>query len=131
MLIISLIVVPETYAPTLLRRKAKRLQQQADEQGTGEYFIAHYDQIKLPKAEVLKINLIRPFALLFRELIAFCLAMYGAIIYGTLYLFFEAFPIVFQENRNWSRTYSFSAAADNSRYLRSGIYGHWRRFGPR
>lgn len=103
MLILSLLIVPETYAPTLLRRKAARLQATADEQGTGEYFIAHYDKIKLSKAEVLKINLIRPFQLLFQELIAFCLAVYGAIIYGTLYLFFEAFPIVFQENRGWSR----------------------------
>jgi hypothetical protein len=103
MFLISAFLVPETYAPTLLRRKAKRLQKDADEAGTGEHFIAKYDRVKRTKAQVLQTNLIRPFQLLFRELIVACLGIYGAIIYGTLYLFFEAFPIVFRGYRGWSR----------------------------
>lgn len=102
MFIITLFLVPETYAPTLIRRKAKRLQREADEAGTGEVFIAKYDHVKMTTGDFLRTNLIRPFALLCRELIAACLAIYGAIIYGTLYLFFEAFPIVFGEKRGWS-----------------------------
>lgn len=106
MLTLSLLIVPETYAPTLLRRKAARLQKAADEAGTGEVFIAKFDRVKKPPAQVLRTNLVRPFELLCRELIAACLAIYGAVIYGTLYLFFEAFPIVFTENRGWSLSFS-------------------------
>jgi len=103
MFILCAVLVPETYAPTLLRRKAKRLQAEADAAGTGEHFIAKYDKVKYTKIEVLSKNLVRPFQLLFRELIVACLGIYAAIIYGTLYLFFEAFPIVFRGYRGWSR----------------------------
>ncbi|KAL7422000.1 hypothetical protein Q5752_003772 [Cryptotrichosporon argae] len=102
MLVLSVLFVPETYAPTLLRRKAVKLQKQADEEGTGEVFVSKFDVVRKAKAEIVKTGLTRPFALLFRELIVACLAIYAAIIYGTLYLFFEAFPIVFEENRGWS-----------------------------
>lgn len=106
MFALSLLLVPETYAPTLLRRKAARLQREALAAGTGEVFIAKYDRVKKSSGQVLRTNLVRPFALLCRELIAACLAIYGAVIYGTLYLFFEAFPIVFTENRGWSLSMS-------------------------
>lgn len=102
MCILSLLIVPETYAPTLLRRKAKVLQRAAAEAGAPAVFVAKYDRIKKSPGQVLRTNLVRPFQLLFRELIAACLAVYGAVIYGTLYLFFEAFPIVFAEKRGWS-----------------------------
>jgi hypothetical protein len=101
MCILSLVLVPETYAPTLLRRKAKRLQAASEAAGAPAVFIAKYDRVKKSPGQVLRTNLVRPFQLLFRELIAACLAIYGAVIYGTLYLFFEAFPIVFGENRGW------------------------------
>ncbi|CAK9781173.1 unnamed protein product [Cutaneotrichosporon oleaginosum] len=101
MCLLSLILVPETYAPTLLRRKARRLQRASEDAGIPAVYIAKYDRIKKSPAQVLRTNLVRPFQLLFRELIAACLAIYGAVIYGTLYLFFEAFPIVFGA-RGWS-----------------------------
>jgi hypothetical protein len=40
--------------------------------------------------------------LLFREPIVLLLSIYMAIIYGTLYMMFAAFPIVFQQQRGWS-----------------------------
>lgn len=103
MLILTFFLVPETYAPTLLRRKAKRLQQEADDAGTGEHFIAKYDKVKLSRVEVFKVNMSRPFQLIVRELIVFSLGIYGAIVYATLYLFFAVFPIVFRQYRGWSR----------------------------
>jgi len=39
---------------------------------------------------------------LFTEPIVFLLSLYMAIIYGTLYMMFAAFPIVYQEGRGWS-----------------------------
>lgn len=44
----------------------------------------------------------RPWVLLFKEPIVSVLSIYMAIIYGTLYMLFGAFPICIQEARGWS-----------------------------
>ncbi|KAL8992746.1 MAG: hypothetical protein Q9169_006870 [Polycauliona sp. 2 TL-2023] len=44
----------------------------------------------------------RPWILLFTEPIVLLLSIYWAIVYGTLYIFFDASPIVYQEKRHWS-----------------------------
>lgn len=49
-----------------------------------------------------KTALSRPWILLFREPIVLLLSIYMAIIYGTLYMMFAAFPIVYQQGRGWS-----------------------------
>ena len=46
--------------------------------------------------------LIAAVAFLFTEPIVFLLAIYIAIAYATLYAFFAAFPIVFQQHRHFS-----------------------------
>ncbi|KAK8864681.1 hypothetical protein IAR55_001933 [Kwoniella newhampshirensis] len=102
MTVATILIVPETYAPTILRKKARQLQAASEAEGRNEVFIAKYDRIKKTKVEIIKIGLTRPFQLLFTELIVGCLAIYGALIYGILYLFFTAFPIVFQEVRGWT-----------------------------
>lgn len=45
----------------------------------------------------------RPWALLFLEPIVLLISIYMAIIYGTLFLLFGAYPIVFQQGRGWSQ----------------------------
>ncbi|WVQ99728.1 hypothetical protein IAU59_006870 [Kwoniella sp. CBS 9459] len=108
-----LVVQPETYAPTILRRQAKSFTKlsakQAQAQGgnshdgvSEEVYIAKYDKVKKTKKEIMKIGLLRPFELLFTEVIVGCLAIYGAIVYGILYLFFACFPLIYQEIRGWS-----------------------------
>ncbi|KAJ4304370.1 hypothetical protein N0V88_001983 [Collariella sp. IMI 366227] len=92
------IYVPETYAPVLLRRRAAKLSKL-----TGKVYISKMDQhITATRAEQVKATLFRPWILLFTEPIVFLTAIYLAIVYGTLYLLFAAFPIVFQLNRGWS-----------------------------
>jgi hypothetical protein len=49
-----------------------------------------------------KTALSRPWILLFREPIVLLLSIYMAIVYGTLYMMFAAFPIVYQQQRGWS-----------------------------
>ncbi|KAL4894833.1 major facilitator superfamily domain-containing protein [Aspergillus ambiguus] len=44
---------------------------------------------------------IRPFVLLFREPIILLMSTYLSVLYGILYLFFDAFPFVFQDVRGW------------------------------
>ncbi|KAI0100973.1 MFS general substrate transporter [Nemania sp. FL0031] len=91
-------LVPETYGPVLLRQRAKQLSNK-----TGKHYISimDYEEGKLSVSESFKRALSRPWVLLFREPIVLLLSVYIAIIYGTLYLLFAAFPIVYQEGRGW------------------------------
>jgi hypothetical protein len=91
--------VPETYAPVLLRRRAARLSKM-----TGKTYISKLDLATSgqPRSQQIKTTLSRPWVLLFREPIVFLTSIYLAIVYGTLYMLFAAFPIVFQLNRGWS-----------------------------
>jgi hypothetical protein len=77
MLTLSALFVPETFAPTLLRRKAKRLQKEANELGTGEVFISKYDKVVKPRSEIIRVGMSRPFDMMFRELIVAALGLYG------------------------------------------------------
>ncbi|KAK0623351.1 major facilitator superfamily domain-containing protein [Immersiella caudata] len=99
--------VPETYAPVLLRRRAAKLSKM-----TGKVYISKLDVSthgdgsaatkKAVKEEQIKKALLRPWVLLLREPIVFLTSVYIAIVYGTLYLLFAAFPIIFQVHRGWS-----------------------------
>lgn len=97
--IIGSLTIPETYAPVLLRKRADALTKK-----TGKVFKSkiEVDRGKQSLVEAFKIALSRPWILLFKEPIVLLLSIYMAIIYGTLYMMFAAFPIVFQQNRGWS-----------------------------
>lgn len=130
--IVGSILIPETYAPVLLRQRAKRLSKI-----TGKVYKSRMDaeQGVVTAAHAFKTSLSRPWILLFTEPIVLLLSIYMAIIYGTLYMLFAAFPIVYQEGRGWSQgigglafigvmvgmlgavTY---AIFDNKRYIRAG-----------
>lgn len=97
--IVASLVVPETYAPLLLRKRARRLSKI-----TGHVYRGKMD---LERGEVsvkdaFGAALLRPWILLFAEPIVLLLSIYMAIVYGTLYMLFDAFPIVFQEVRGWN-----------------------------
>jgi len=97
--IFGCLLLPETYPPVLLRKRAAKLSQI-----TGKVYRSRGDVEQGPTTfgHVFKTSLLRPWVLLFREPIVFLLSIYMAIIYGTLYMLFSAFPIVYQENRGWS-----------------------------
>lgn len=90
--------VPETYAPTILARRAKKLRK---ETGSDEH-VTEQDLDMRPFSERLTIFLIRPLQLLFGELIVFLISAYMSVLYGLLYMFFVAFPIIYQEGKGWS-----------------------------
>ncbi|KAH8425232.1 MFS transporter [Aspergillus melleus] len=93
--------VPETYGPVLLRRRAARLSSLH-----GKVYLSQLDakQGGIPSlSQAFKTSLSRPWILLFKEPIVLLLSIYMAIIYGTLYMLFAAFPIVYQQNRGWSQ----------------------------
>ncbi|KAL1310505.1 hypothetical protein AAFC00_000790 [Neodothiora populina] len=90
-------MVKETYAPALLRKRAA---QRRKETGDDRWF-SRYDEKKefLP---LLKVNMSRPFVMVFTEPICIFWDVYIAIVYGVLYLCFVAYPIVFTDLRGWS-----------------------------
>ncbi|KAL7809928.1 major facilitator superfamily domain-containing protein [Trichoderma gracile] len=90
--------VPETYAPTILSRRAKKLRQSTGD----ESYVTEQDIDERPMSERLTVFMIRPFQLLFRELIVLLISLYMSVLYGLLYMFFVAYPIVFQEGKGWS-----------------------------
>ncbi|KUJ20949.1 MFS general substrate transporter [Mollisia scopiformis] len=97
--IIGAFTIPETYSPVILRRRAAKLSKM-----TGKVYKSkmEIDQGTKTVKQEFKIALSRPWILLFREPIVLLLSIYMAIIYGTLYMMFAAFPIVYQQGRGWS-----------------------------
>ncbi|KAJ3496269.1 hypothetical protein NLG97_g2783 [Lecanicillium saksenae] len=128
--IASTFTYPETYAPVLLRKRATKLSKI-----TGKVYVGKFDAHGPPRdvATQFKVSLTRPWILLIKEPIVLLLSIYIAIIYGTLYMCFAAFPIVFQLGRGWSSgigglafigiavgmiSATLYAVFDNRRYMR-------------
>jgi hypothetical protein len=120
----------ETYAPFILRRRAKALSQM-----TGSVYVSRLEAGQPPKTllQELSISLTRPWILLFCEPIVSLTSLYVSIVYGTLYMFFTGFPIVFQVARGWNQgtaglpfvgvaigvcLATLAAGVDNKRYVR-------------
>ncbi|CAI4212637.1 unnamed protein product [Parascedosporium putredinis] len=97
MWILITFTVPETYTPTILARRARKLRK-----ATGKSYVTEHDLDMRPLRERLAIFLVRPFQLLFTELIVFLFSLYMSILYGVLYMFFVAFPIIYQKGKGYS-----------------------------
>lgn len=80
------VTVPETYAPTILRRRAAKLRKE----NKGSSYTIEQGANAKPLKERLRVALIRPFQLLFREPIVFFIAIYMSVLYGLMYMFFVA-----------------------------------------
>lgn len=93
------IFVPETYAPVILQKRAEKLSKE-----TNNTYTTVFQQRNgtLTPSEIFRKALMRPWVLLFREPIVLIAATYLAIIYGTIYMFMPALPIVYQRGRGWS-----------------------------
>lgn len=99
--IVMTLLVPETYAPVLLRERAKRLTRV-----TGKVYRTKLDLEQEGGVSLKRMfakALLRPWILLFREPIVLLLSVYIAIIYGALFMMFAAFPIVYQQVRGWNQ----------------------------
>ena len=99
--LIAAFLVPETYAPVILRKRAAELSKR-----TGQVYKTQKEASTSKEAagfgKIFKTSLSRPWVLLFREPIVLLFSIYMAIVYGILYMLFAAFPIVYQQNRGWS-----------------------------
>lgn len=82
----------ETYPPVILISKAAELRRRTKNWGIH----AKQEEIEIDFRELLNKNFSRPLRLLVTEPIVLLLSIYMAFIYGLLYLFLTAYPIVFQ-----------------------------------
>lgn len=98
-LVITACLVPETYPPVLLRKRAATLSKLSGKVYRSRIDI---DQGKVTLGEAFSTGLKRPWVLLFCEPIVLLLSLYHAIIYGILYMLFSAFPIVYRQGRGWN-----------------------------
>jgi len=84
--------LPETFAPVLLMKRAARLRK---ETGSNK-IIAPVELEDQSLKHTFAIILTRPAKLFIYEEIVSLISLYLAFVYSVLYLFFEAYPIIFQ-----------------------------------
>ncbi|TFY71767.1 hypothetical protein EVG20_g1225 [Dentipellis fragilis] len=90
--------VPETFVPIILKRKAQRLRK-----ATGDE--KYYAPIERKSKDIFRAILIscsKPFQLLFHDRMVLFLNLWNSLILGILYLAFQAFPIIFEENHGFN-----------------------------
>ncbi|MCJ1420106.1 hypothetical protein MMC32_006463 [Xylographa parallela] len=95
--IIMVLALPETRHTIILDKKTQRVRKAMQKQGlqaASNIRNANADE-KKGLHTLFAITLTRPFRFLFTEPITFCAAIYNGFIYGIVYLFNEAFPLVF------------------------------------
>ncbi|ODV66687.1 MFS general substrate transporter [Hyphopichia burtonii NRRL Y-1933] len=92
-----MILIPETHGPTILKRRSKWLRKKTGDQSYKTFAELAPKNFK----ETAKQSLLRPLILL-GELIVFLITLYMSVIYGLLYMFFFAYPVVYMEDKGWS-----------------------------
>lgn len=97
--LVSVLLVPETFHPVLLARKAVLLRKT-----TGDDTYRSASEIALAKktlSSAILQSIYTPFQLLLLDPMCFLLDLYSALLLGILYLFFGAFPLVFRTNHGF------------------------------
>ncbi|POR32931.1 Putative transporter, partial [Tolypocladium paradoxum] len=89
--ILDFVFLEETYPPVILISKAAELRRRTKNWGIH----AKQEEIEVDFRELMTKNFSRPLRLLFTEPIILSLSIYMSFIYGILYLFLTAYPIVF------------------------------------
>src|SRR4051812_3704734 len=93
--VLDLVFLEETYQKTLLQKRAGYIRTE-----TRNYAIHHEsEEENIDFNDLVQKHLLLPLKLLFLEPIVLLITIYTAFIYGILYLFLEAYPIVFAEYR--------------------------------
>ena len=91
------VFLPETSHSQILKVRAKKLRKL-----TNDDAYRSLTELKTRTlSETAKETLARPMILL-SELIVFLITIYMSVIYGLLYMFFFAFPVIFMEGKGWS-----------------------------
>lgn len=84
-------LVPETYAPVILKRRAARLRKETG----NENLVTEQEKTKLTFRAIARTSLIRPITMILTEPVLDLMCMYIVLIYSMLYAFFFAYPVIF------------------------------------
>lgn len=98
-LVLDLFFFRETYPPVVLIEKAAELRRRTKNWGIH----AKQEEIEIDFGELIQKNFSRPLRILVTEPIVLLLSIYMAFIYGLLYLFMTAYPIVFQQIHGFNK----------------------------
>ncbi|KAI5304958.1 hypothetical protein KEM56_005622, partial [Ascosphaera pollenicola] len=91
--VLDVFILNETYAPVILCSKAAELRRRTKNWGIH----AKQEEIEVDFHELIHKNFMRPLRILFTEPIVLFISIYLSFIYGLLYLFLTAYPMVFQK----------------------------------
>jgi len=111
-LVFLVFALPETSSTNILVRRASRLRRITNNKNLRTE--GEIQAESMTGKDIAMMTLIRPFQLMFREPIVFLLNTQIAFIYALLYVWFEAFPIVF------GNVYGFSAGEQGLAFM--GIF---------
>lgn len=104
----AIFLYQELHHPLILVEKARTLRRR-----TGNWGIhAPHEEFSLLLKEIVERNLTRPVRMLFSEPILFLISLYNSFIYGLLYLFLTAYPLIFGRGG-----YGFIAGVSELPYL--------------
>ncbi|KAL8733167.1 MAG: hypothetical protein Q9181_003698 [Wetmoreana brouardii] len=110
MMILTFLFLRETYAPKLLRDRAKKLQKK-----TGQEKYKSKLEADLPAKTLFLRAITRPSKMLLYSPIVLGLSSFMALVYAYIYLLFTTFPLVFESQ------YNFSTGTVGLAYLGMGI----------
>jgi MFS transporter, DHA1 family, multidrug resistance protein len=110
-LVLSILFLPETYVPIILVGKAREARKR-----TNNWAIyAPHENIEVDLKQLVVKYLARPLVMLVTEPVLFVVSFYMSFIYALLYLFFEAYPLVFEG------VYGFNAGIAGLPFFALGI----------
>lgn len=90
--LVFLYFMPETYGPTILKHRAQKMRKKT---GNPNIF-APIELEKKGARQMLTITLTRPIRMILFEAVVLFTCLYLSLAYAIFYLFFEAYPLVFQ-----------------------------------
>ncbi|CAI5760387.1 unnamed protein product [Candida verbasci] len=96
--VMNCFLLEETHHPIVLKNRAEELRRRTRNWG----IYAPHEELTLSIKEIAEKNLVRPVKLLFTEPILFLISIYNSFIYGMLYLFLTAVPLIFGGVYGWS-----------------------------
>lgn len=108
---IPLAVMPETYAPVILKRRAKRLRKESGD----ENIFAPIELEPRDLRHVVTVVLTRPIRMILFEWIVLFSCLYLSFVYAVFYMFFQAYPIMYRG------TYGFNAGEEGLAFLPIGL----------
>lgn len=88
---VAFLIVPESHHPVILQARVKKIRY-----ATKNWAIhSKADKNEVDLQHIAHTYLLRPFEMLIKEPILLLVSIYLGLVYGILYLFFEAYPISF------------------------------------